>query len=161
MAEYGGRRKGFTLLEIVVVAAIAALIATLALPRGFFSADSTFQALNRAVLELSDIALDGYSIRLRMEIAEEADRGRIVAEVLAAAEGARDPARPALEWKPLQTRYPLEGEEWRLEPEIVYFYSDGTCTPARILRAERDVRVENGEAALLTVTGFLFEPETP
>jgi hypothetical protein len=141
----------------MLVVAIMAMMAVMVLPKRFFSFEPPLRALQRAVMEISDLALDGYSVRLRMEAAEKADRGHIVVETLARVEDRFDPAQYTLEWKPVEIRYPLEGEEWRLEPEIVYFYSDGTCTPARILRADKDARITEGEAALLTVTGFLFE----
>jgi hypothetical protein len=142
----------------VIVTAVIALSIALALPRRFFSVETTFRSLQRAVLEISDLALDGYSIRLRLDTARE-DRGRIVAEALVRVDNAFDPAQSSIEWKPLAMRYPLEGENWRLEPEIVYFYSDGTCTPARIMRADKGIRIEEGDSAILTVTGFLFDEE--
>lgn len=150
-------RSGFTLIEVMIVVGIAAFMATMVLPKGFFSFETPFRSLQRTVMEISDIALDGYNVRLRMEVADRADRGRVVVEALTKVEDPSDSSKYTLEWKPLQTRYPLEGEEWRLEPEIVYFYSDGTCTPARIIRADRDTHLSDGEAVLLTVTGFLFE----
>ena len=87
------------------------------------------------------------------------DVGRVVVEGLVRTEDSLNPGKMTLEWKPVRTSYPLEGEVWRLEPEIIYFYSDGTCTPARILRANKDTRITEGDAALLTVTGFLFEKD--
>jgi hypothetical protein len=141
----------------MLVLAIMAMMAVMVLPRHFFFYEPPLRALQKAVMEISDLTLDGYSVRLRMEAAERTDRGRIVVEALTRVEDRFDPAKYTLEWKPLEIRHALEGEEWRLEPEIVYFYSDGTCTPARILRADKDTRVTEGEAALLTVTGFLFE----
>ncbi|MDR2174718.1 MAG: type II secretion system GspH family protein [Synergistaceae bacterium] len=152
----GRRHGGFTLIETVIVVAVIALSTVLVLPRRFFPVETAFRALQRAVLEISDLALDGYSIRLRLETVRE-NRGRVVTEALVRVNDAFDPAKYMIDWKPIQLRYPLEGENWRLEPEIVYFYSDGTCTPARILRADGGVRIENGDSALLTVTGFLFD----
>jgi prepilin-type N-terminal cleavage/methylation domain-containing protein len=152
-------RGGFTLIETVIVVALIALMAALALPRRLFSIGTDFHALQRAVLEISDLALDGYSIRLRQDTVGQRDRGRVVTEALVRSENPFDPAKYTVEWKPLEMRYPLEGEDWRLEPEIIYFYSDGTCTPARILRADRNTRIEDGDSVLLTVTGFLFEEE--
>jgi hypothetical protein len=138
--------------------AIIALSITLVRSSGFFSAETTFHSLQRAVLEISDLALDGYSIRLRLDAVREG-KGRIVAEALVRVDNALNPAQSAVEWKPIAMRYPLEGESWRLEPEIVYFYSDGTCTPARIMRADEGTRIENGDSVILTVTGFLFDEE--
>jgi prepilin-type N-terminal cleavage/methylation domain-containing protein len=151
-----GRHGGFTLIETVIVVAVIAFSIALVFPKGFFSVETTFHALQRAVLEFSDLALDGYSIRLRLDTVRE-NRGRIVAEALVRVDDPLDPAKHTIEWKPIQMRYPLEGEDWRLEPEIVYFYSDGACTPARITRADGGARIEDGERALLTVTGFLFD----
>ncbi len=150
-------RPAFTLIEVMIVVAIIALMATLVLPKGFFSFEPPLRALQRTVLEVSDIALDGISVRLRMDPLDRADRGRIVVEALSKVEDRIDPAKQTLEWVPVRLRHPPAGEGWRLEPEIIYFYADGTCTPARILRADKDVRITEGDSALLTVTGYLFE----
>jgi hypothetical protein len=144
-------------MEVMIVVGIVAMMSVMVLPKGFFSFEAPLHELQRAVMEVTDLALDGYSVRLRMEAVDRADRGQIVVEALTKVEDRFDPTKFTLEWKPIQSRYPLSGAEWRLEPEIVYFYSDGTCTPARILRADRDVRITEGHSALLTVTGFLFE----
>jgi type II secretory pathway pseudopilin PulG len=144
------------MIEIVIVMAIIALSTVLVLPKRFFSIETSFHAIQRAVLEISDLALDGYSIRLRLDTVREG-RGRIVTEALVRVDDPFDPSKYAVDWKPLEIRYPPEGEDWRLEPEIIYFYSDGTCTPARIMRADAGVRIEEGESMLLTVTGFLFD----
>ena len=150
-------RPGFTLIEVMLVVGIIAMMAVMVLPKGFFSLEPPLRELQRSVMEITDLALDGYSVRLRMEPVERSDRGTIVVEALTKVEDRFDPTKYALEWKPGQIRHPLSGAEWRREPEIVYFYSDGTCTPARILRADRDVRITEGQSALLTVTGFLLE----
>ncbi|MDR1621385.1 MAG: type II secretion system GspH family protein [Synergistaceae bacterium] len=150
-------RPGFTLIEVTIVVGIIAMMAVMVLPKGFFSLEPPLRELQRTVTEITDLALDGYTVRLRMEAADRTDRGYIVAEALTKVEDRFDPAKHTLEWKPFQPRHPLKGAEWRLEPEIVYFYSDGSCTPARILRADRDIRITEGESTLLTVTGFLFE----
>jgi hypothetical protein len=144
-------------MEVMIVMGIIAMMGVMVLPRGFFFFEPPLRVLQRAVMEITDLALDGYSVRLRMETVDRADRGQIVVEALTKVEDRFDPAKFSLEWKPIQSRHPLNGAEWRLEPEIVYFYSDGTCTPARVLRADRDVRITEGQSILLTVTGFLFE----
>jgi hypothetical protein len=145
------------LIEVMLVVGIMGMMAVMVLPKGFFSLEPPLRELQRSVTEVTDLALDGYSVRLRMEPAERSDRGYILVEALTKVEDRFDPSKYGLEWKPVQIRHPLKGAEWRLEPEIVYFYSDGTCTPARILRADPGVRITEGESALLTVTGFLFE----
>ena len=150
-------RPGFTLIEVMIVVGIIAMMAVMVLPKGFFSLEPPLRELQRSITEIADLALDGYSVRLRMEFVDRSDRGNVIVEALTKVENRFDPAQQTLEWKPVQTRHPLNGADWRLEPEVIYFYSDGTCTPARILRAEQNVRITEGESALLTVTGFLFE----
>jgi hypothetical protein len=141
----------------MLVVGIIAMMAAMALPKRFFFYDPPLRVLQQTIMEITDLVLDGHRVRLRMEVAERTDRGHILVETLSRVEDQFDPTKYTLEWKPLEIRHPLEGDEWRLEPEIVYFYSDGTCTPARILWADKDTRITEGDAALLTVTGFLFE----
>ena len=154
------RNKGFTLVEILLVVAIIGMMATMILPKNFLSFGTPLRNMQRAVTEITELALSGYSVRLRMEIIDRSDRGHIVVEALTRVEDRFDPTKHTLEWKPVQIAHPIDGEGWRLEPEVVYFYSDGTCTPARIMRADKNTRITEGDFALLTVTGFLFEPET-
>ena len=90
-------------------------------------------------------------------------RGEPVAEqlpeVLARAEDSAAPGREKLAWSPVRLTYPPEGEGWRLDPEIVYFYTDGSCTPARISWTQPGAPDSDAETFLLTVTGYLFEQE--
>lgn len=153
-------RQGFTLIEVMLVVAFIALMATMVLPKRLFSLESPMNALQRTVAEISDLALDGNTVRLRVDFLERSDRGQIWVEALTKVPDRFQADKHTLEWQPLKVRYPLQGEDWRLEPEIVYFYSDGTCTPARILRAPKDESITEGEAVLLTVTGFLFEEKS-
>ncbi|MDR1875478.1 MAG: prepilin-type N-terminal cleavage/methylation domain-containing protein [Synergistaceae bacterium] len=153
----GRRRRGFTLIEIVITMVVISLMAVMAMPRGFFSFESPMRALQRTVMELSDVALDGVSVRMRLDLVDRAETGSIVVEALSKVPDRYDSTRYTLEWTPLTIRYPLEGDRWLLDPPIIYFFRDGTCTPARILRADRDSRISEGESALLTVTGYLFE----
>ena len=143
----------------MLVVAIIGLMAAMVLPKNFLSFVAPLRGMQRAVIEITEMALNGYSIRLRMESADRSDRGRIIAEALTKVEDPFDPTRHTLEWLPVDIPNLPEGEDWRLEPEIVYFYSDGTCTPARFMRAGKDARITEGDFAMLTVTGFLFEPE--
>jgi hypothetical protein len=144
------------MIELMIVVAIMAMTAALVLPRGMFSFETTFHSVQRVVTELSELALDGFNVRVRMD-AGSLDRGRVVIEALTKIQDKFYPDKHTLSWQPALTRERLDGEDWRLEPEIIYFYSDGTCTPARIMRADRDMNIDKGETALLTVTGFLFQ----
>jgi hypothetical protein len=146
----------------LLVVAIIAMMAAMVLPKGFLFIDPPLRTMQRVITEISDLALSGYSVRLRMEIVSGSsrnDRGIVVIEALTKVEDRFDPQKYTMEWQPVQLGHTLEGEGWSLEPEIVYFYSDGTCTPARILYADKDTPISEGDTALLTVTGFLFELE--
>ena len=153
------RRRGFTLIEIMLVVAIIGMMAVMVMPKNFFSFVTPLRAMQRAITEITDLSLSGYSVRLRMENIDRADRGHIVIEALTKVEDRFDPAKHTLEWLPVMIANPIEGEDWRLEPEVIYFYSDGTCTPAVIMYADKGARITEGDFAMLTVTGFLFEPD--
>jgi hypothetical protein len=142
----------------LLVVAIIGMMAVMVLPKNFLSFVTPLRAMQRAVTEISELALNGYSVRLRVEVTDRSDRGRIVAEALTKVEDQFDPTKHALEWESVEIAHLPEGEDWRIEPEIVYFYSDGTCTPSRVMRADKNTRITDGDFALLTVTGFLFEP---
>jgi len=143
----------------LLVVAIIGMMAVMVLPRNLFFG-TPLRSLQRSINEITDLALDGFSVRLRMEPIDRADRGRILVEALTKTEDRFDPTNHTLEWKPVQIANPIDGEDWRLEPEIIYFYSDGTCTPANVMRADKNTRITEGDFAMLTVTGFLFEFET-
>ena len=154
------KHPGFTLIEILLVAAIIGIMAVMVLPKNIFSFVTPLSAMQRAITEITDLALSGKSVRIRMEPLERSDRGRIVAEILAKVEDQFDPTKNTLSWIPVDIAHLPEGEDWSLEPEIIYFNSDGTCTPARVMRADKNIRITEGDFAMLTVAGFLFEPET-
>ena len=157
-------RSAFTLIEIMIVLAIVGLLAGMVVPRIFRYREPPAVRLQRTVEEASNYALSGVSIRLKLEPVESGGhgsvrRGRIAAEVLARAEDPAVPGREKLAWSPVRLTYPPEGEGWRLDPEIVYFYTDGSCTPARISWTQPGAPDSDAETFLLTVTGYLFEQE--
>jgi len=143
----------------LLVVAIIGMMAVMVLPKNLLPFGTPLRSLQRSINEITDLTLDGYSVRLRMEPIDRADRGLIIVEALTKTEDRFDQTKYTLEWKPVQIAHPIEGENWRLEPEIIYFYSDGTCTPANVMHADRNTRITEGDFALLTVTGFLFELE--
>ena len=143
---------------------IVGLLAGMVVPRIFRYREPPAVRLQRTVEEASNLALSGVSIRLKLEPVESGGhgsvrRGRIAAEALTKAEDPAVPGRETLAWSPVRLTYPPEGEDWRLDPEIVYFYTDGSCTPARISWTQPDAPDSDAETFLLTVTGYLFEQE--
>lgn len=147
-------------MELAIVLVILALAAVMVIPKRFYSFEPPIRELQHAVLELSDLSLGGVSTRMRLETVDRADRGRVVIEALIKVEDQNDPKKFTLEWKPVKIQYPLTGDRWRLEPEIIYFNTDGTCTPARVLYADRDTRLSDAESMILTVTGFVIEEKS-
>lgn len=145
-------------MEIVVVMLIIGLMAAMVAPRVVRYREPPMTELRRATEELSDRALSGVSVRLRQEPPKDGKRGGpILVEALVKDPDSLMPS-PELTWKPLEVKHPPSGENWVLEPEIVYFYSDGSCTPARI-RLLNPGDSEGTMTAHLTVTGYLFQPD--
>ena len=148
----------------MVVVAVVGILAAMVAPRVFRYEEPPAAQMRRTAEEASNLALSGVSIRLRLEPESSSGRsrrGRVVAEALTKTE---DPAVPGagqktLAWSPIRLAYPPTGEGWRLDPEIVYFYTDGSCTPARISWAGPGASDSDAETFLLTVTGYLFERE--
>lgn len=137
------RRRGFTLVELVVAVALLAVMAAVVLPRLVAPAPDP-------ALELGRIVADG-SLAAQREgavhflLAQEMD-------LVLARPG------PSAEDKPLEVRrYSLGGRlAVRLIPERLLFYPDGSFEPTGIV-----VRGPTSERAFhLTVTGQLLEIKT-
>ena len=158
------RRPGFTLIEIMIVLTIVGLMAAVLVPRISFYYEPPSTLLQRSVEEAGDLALSGVSIRFVLKPAERSRRGRIDVEALVRrAPDSRDlgvflgTARAregVLAWSPVKLAYPPAGTGWSMEPEVVYFYTDGSCTPARISWADPGTSEGAAERFLLTVTGY-------
>ena len=161
-----GRRPGFTLMEVMLILGIVGLLAAMAVPRISFYYEPPSALLRRSLEEASDLALSGVSLRFVMKPERNSRRGQLVVEALIKKETdssdlsvflGTGAAREVLEWTPVKLTYPPDGNGWLMEPEIVYFYRDGSCTPARISWAERGVPDSAAEQFLLTVTGYCVE----
>ena len=111
---FDGSRAGFTLIEIMIVVAIIGMMAVMVLPKNILSFGTPLRSMQRSIIEITDLALSGYSVRLRMEPLDRSDRGRIAVEALTRVEDRFDPAKHTLEWMPVQMDRPIEGEGWRL-----------------------------------------------
>lgn len=160
----GKARPGFTLIEIMMVVVIIGMMATAVLPRLSFYTEPPLTLLQRAVDEAGNKALTGVSIRFVLKPEENSRRGAVGVEALVKEEvdphdlshflGTADPDAEVLKWVPTKLSYALEGKGWLMEPEIVYFFTDGSCTPARISWAGEGVPERDAEQFFLTVTGY-------
>ena len=140
----GHCRRAFTMIEIIIIVLILGLLAALIIPRMTWM-EPPKRVLQRAFIEAVDMARNGVSIRFRVDI--DNDRS-IVSEILT-----KDEEKLESTWKAFEMRWKTEGKGWTFNPELIYFFQDGTCTPARISWGAHPYT----ENYLLTVTGYLFE----
>ena len=163
------RQRGFTLIEIMVVLAIVGVMATVLLPRITFYFEPPLVLLQRSVEEAQGLALSGVSVRFVLKPVRE-QRGSIVVEALLKQEpekgslreflGTAGPEDDVLVWKPVKLSHPPEGEGWRMKPETVNFFTDGSCTPARLSWTEPGASFSRKVSSfVLTVTGYCAELE--
>ena len=158
------KRSGFTLIEIMMVLMITGTLAGVFLPRLSFFFEPPSATLQRAIEEATDTALSGVPVRLKIETEEISRRGFIVAEALMKKEEPEDSlsvflgtnlTRPTvLEWQNVKLKNLPENEGWKFEPEIINFFTDGSCTPARITWASRNTTERDADEYILTVTGY-------
>ena len=116
------------------------------------------------------MALSGTPVRLSVKSKSvSTKRGVIVAEALKQKDETEeglssflgtDKMKPAvLEWQNVKMRNLPDDDGWKFEPEIIYFYSDGSCSPARISQAGKNISEREAEQYVLTVTGYCMKIE--
>ncbi|MBQ3446431.1 MAG: type II secretion system protein, partial [Synergistaceae bacterium] len=158
------------LVEILLVLSIVGVLASVMLPRISFYFEPSSAILQRAIEEAGDLALSGTPVRLSVKPESvSTKRGVIVAEALRQKEEpddslsaflGTDKMKPVvLEWQNVKMRNLPEDGGWRFEPEVIYFYADGSCSPARISQAGENVSEREADEYVLTVTGYCMKIE--
>ena len=157
------RRSGFTLIEIMLVIAITGTLAGVLLPKMSFYFEPPVSFLQRTIEEAGDKALSGISVRLVLKPGKDSRRGEIEVEALLKKEVAADSLSAflgtnknsnVLEWQKIEMSNPPTGDGWFIEPDIIYFYTDGSCTPAKISYLDYGKPESDAENYILTVTGY-------
>ncbi len=157
-------KKGFTLVEILIVIFIVGVLATVLVPRISFYFEPPAAILQRTIEEASDKSLSGIPVRLSIKSEGASKRGYIVAEGLMQREVEENSLsaflgtnvnRPVvLEWQTLKMKNLPENSGWKFEPEIIYFYTDGSCSPAKISWLAENSYESQADNYILTVTGY-------
>ncbi len=162
------RRSGFTLIEIMIVIAIIGTLAGVLMPRVSLYMEPPASVLQRVFEDAADKALSGMPVRLKIKRAEASKRGEIIAEGLTKKEVAADSLsaflgtaqnKEILEWQEIKLRNSPDGDGWLLEPDTIYFYTDGSCSPAKISWLSKGLAESHADVYILTVTGYCFKLE--
>ena len=158
------KRKAFTLVEILLVLTIMGLMAGVSIPKFSHYFEPPAAVLQRAIEEACDKALSGTPVRLSIKTEGASRNGYIFAEALTKREVEADSLsaflgtnknRPVvLEWQNIKMRNMPDTSGWRFEPEIINFFSDGSCTPAKIFWQNPNDGSRHVDEYILTVTGY-------
>ena len=136
------RRRGFTLVEILVVTALLALLAAVILPRLSFGVSDPHTALQRALWAAVELASGGTPLRLRMA------EGTLVAEGRLPRSPDAPPGGEDDRWAPVPLADPLPGRGWEDEGPCIVG-PDGAVSPW-------SVTAPDGTTYVVAVTGRVY-----
>ncbi|MBR2208162.1 MAG: prepilin-type N-terminal cleavage/methylation domain-containing protein [Synergistaceae bacterium] len=163
------KRKGFTLIEILLVLTIMGLMAGVSIPKLSHYFEPPAAVLQRAIEEASDKALSGTPVRLSIKTEGASRRGYIFAEALTKREveanslsaflGTNKNRPVVLEWQNIKMQNMPDTSGWQFEPEVINFFSDGSCTPAKISWQNPNDGSRHVDEYILTVTGYCMLKE--
>ncbi|MBR1486423.1 MAG: prepilin-type N-terminal cleavage/methylation domain-containing protein [Synergistaceae bacterium] len=156
-------RKGFTLIEILLVLTIMGLMAGVSIPKFSRYFEPPAAVLQRTIEEATDKALSGTPVRLSIKTEAISKRGYIFAQALIKREveadslsaflGSNKNRSSVLEWQNIKMKNMPDSNGWKFEPEVINFFSDGSCTPAKI--SWQNPNDEHSlDEYILTVTGY-------
>ena len=153
----------------MIVLVIIGTLAGVMLPRMSFYFEPASAVLQRMFEQAGNMALSGTPVRFSIQHGITSARGTIAAEALQKKEEPADSLsaflgtaanKPmVLEWQKLEMKDIPDGEGWKFSPEVIYFYTDGSCSPARITFAPRGVSESDADEYVLTVTGYCVKLE--
>ena len=167
------RFSAFTLIELLIVLFIVGVIASVSLPRIYIYTEPPVMTLQRCIEEASNLALSGVSVKMTTL---NGARGKIHVQALMKSEAAKDDLstfmhsnendkdseKSILEWREVKLKNLPQDDNWKFEPSVIYFFNDGSCTPAKISWLSPNTRRANinnkqEENYILTVTGYCVE----
>ena len=166
------RLSAFTLIELLIVLFIVGVIASVSLPRIYIYTEPPVMSLQRCIEEASNLALSGVSVKMTTF---NGARGKIHVQALMKSDAAKDDLstfmhsndddkdseKTILEWREVKLKNLPKDDNWKFEPSVIYFFNDGSCTPAKISwlaqanRSNLNNKLE--EKYVLTVTGYCVE----
>ncbi|MBN1333360.1 MAG: type II secretion system protein [Synergistales bacterium] len=116
-------KRGFTLIEVLLVAVILVTLALILFPELALDLSSPQLKLQRAMGELSEIASKGERVRLRIDPREQIKAEKLVMNL----------EEDAFSWQEMEIRWLSFDGKWRSETGECHFFPDGSCTPWNLL----------------------------